>query len=102
MTTDEATAYIRTLGKLEIGRLEEMAIRNVDCTHCPSKVKSPCQHGSRNGIGSFLPGYAHIARQIAWVVMADLLGEPTLPAILSQDEQLDDILGGDDELAGML
>jgi hypothetical protein len=102
MTNDQALDFIKTLKRLEIARLELMAIKNSACPTCGSKAGTLCQVGSRNGIGSFLPGYAHIARQMDWVVQADLLGESVMPAVLSPEEELYDLLGGDDELAGML
>lgn len=103
MTHDEALAVMSKYNQWEHARLQAVAILNVDCTHCPSRVGYPCQHGVRNGIGSFLPGYAHIGRKIAWLIMADTLGESPLPAIEDTPAtDLDDILGGSEDLSDIL
>lgn len=83
----DSESFIKTLGKWEIARLEAVAIRRVDCTFCTSKKGRPCQINSRNGIGSHLPGYAHISRQLAWLELAEMAGESPLPAICEEDEE---------------
>lgn len=111
MTTDEAIAKLRPLLPAEHVRLEAAAIANVACSHCPSRIGFPCQINTKNGIGSFLPGYAHIARKIDWVIMADTLDESMLPDMPDEPwhttnphrvigspsiEDLSDILGEED------
>lgn len=83
-----AQEYIMTLDKWEIARLEAVAIRNVACGYCNSKAGFPCRVNVRNEIGSFLPGFAHIARQFAWVEMADVLSESPLPAITDPHDDI--------------
>lgn len=90
-----AADRLKTLNKEELATVEERAVAEVDCPMCPATKHRGCNVVINGRVGSRLPGYAHIARQMA-LVERDMKDEDIMGPVSyakKSNTDVDDLLG---------